>query len=32
MSDCEKAGVHLPGTGHSQLDCPTLSDTYDPEA
>ena len=23
MSHCEQAGVHLPGTGHSQTDCPT---------
>jgi hypothetical protein len=28
MTDCEQAGVHLPGTGHSQTDCPTLDDGY----
>lgn len=22
---CERAGVHLAGTGHSQTDCPTLA-------
>lgn len=24
MTPCERAGVHLPGTGHSQTDCPTM--------
>lgn len=24
LTPCEKAGVHLPGTGHSQTDCPTV--------
>ncbi len=25
---CERAGIHLPGTGHSQTECPTLDDHY----
>lgn len=24
MTPCEQAGTHLPGTGHSQTDCPTV--------
>lgn len=30
MTPCERAGVHLPGTGHSQTDCPTtMEDRFD---
>lgn len=25
QTPCERAGVHLPGTGHSQTDCPTAA-------
>lgn len=24
QTPCEQAGVHLPHTGHSQTDCPTM--------
>lgn len=26
---CERAGVHLAGTGHSQTECPTLDDDFE---
>ena len=31
VTPCEEAGVHLPHTGHSQSDCPTLDDDYSDE-
>lgn len=29
QTQCEQAEVHLPGSGHSQIDCPTAC--ADPE-
>lgn len=28
LTPCEQAGMHITGTSHTYMDCPTTSDTY----